>query len=138
MDEEFFDLPEMSYALCLTEEEVLRAVENGEIPKPERKGKHPKWRWSQVDRMISSRGEGTSCVYFLEMGDFIKIGYSSNVGKRIEDLSITPYEIKLLHTIPGRRCNEADLHRDFKHLRVKGEWFQKAPELLAFIEALKK
>ena len=77
-------------------------------------------------------------VYFMEMGEFIKIGYSTWPPHRRDALqSSNPYDIRILAAFPGELQNEQDLHQVFKHLRHRNEWFRKSPGLLAFIEWLK-
>lgn len=38
--------------------------------------------------------------------------------------------------MPGGRAKEQEIQRQFAHLRVSGEWFEAAPELLAHIAEL--
>lgn len=76
-------------------------------------------------------------IYFIECGDFIKIGHASLVDRRFASLQgAIPYEIKLLAVTCGSRDFEAKLHRRFAHLRHRNEWFRKAPELMRLIEDL--
>lgn len=74
-------------------------------------------------------------TYFLECGEFIKIGFSRNLKGRLDMLSCgNPYPIKLLATIRGWKHIETDLHERFASARHRGEWFRKTPELLDFVE----
>jgi len=132
----FVDMPTLCYCICSTEDEVLRMVNSGTLPKPEKHSKgQPLWRWSQINNAM--KGDCRR-VYFIEAGEFIKIGYSSNVGKRMDELSTgCPHDFKLLHDTPGDRELEADMHKRFRHLRARQEWFRKDPELLAYIKDLK-
>lgn len=132
------DMKTLCWHICMTEEEVWRMVETGELPKPERTKPKNLWRWSQVDRMLMGGADSRHRVYFIEMNEFIKIGYSSNLERRIENLALGhPYEIRLLHDIEGSFDLETDLHRRFAHIHVRGEWFRKEQELLDYIEILK-
>lgn len=75
-----------------------------------------------------------SSVYFAGSGGQIKIGWSRKVSARLAQLQTgSPIPIKLLGTMPGGRAVERRLHEKFAHLRISGEWFTDAPELLAFI-----
>jgi hypothetical protein len=47
-----------------------------------------------------------------------------------------PTQLRLLAVVPGGREVEQELHARFSHLRRRGEWFDRAPELLAEIERL--
>ena len=77
-------------------------------------------------------------VYFFETQGMIKIGVSLNVPKRLKRVEAwTPFEIKMLGNINGGYPLEKQIHRKFKHLRVKGEWFKSDDHLLKFIEEIK-
>lgn len=78
-------------------------------------------------------------VYFVqgETTKRIKIGYSSQIEKRIKGLQ-TSEPIKLIHVIPNASTDaESSLHNKFSHMRTHGEWFTSHPKLLAFIYSLK-
>lgn len=87
-----------------------------------------------------------SVVYFVERDGFIKIGFTTQLRKRLSALGkggqmpegMTVGPVKLLATLPGDDDNEGYLHRRFRAHRIDGtEWFYPAPELLAFIRRLK-
>ena len=83
--------------------------------------------------------DGPQRVYFVRMGALIKIGYTAALKQRMAALKdIMPFAIELLHSIPGDRFAEAYYHSRFAHLRMKGEWFQIAPELLDHIKELRE
>jgi hypothetical protein len=69
-------------------------------------------------------------VYFVRLGDRVKIGFSAHLRKRME---VIPHE-EFLGRIPGTMRDEKNLHRRFAHLRTTGEWFKADDELLTFIE----
>ena len=134
------DMATLCAHICLSPCDVREMIKNGELPAPERQSpKGPLWRWSQVYRMMSDGLAGSSRVYFIEMNEFIKIGFTRNLSRRLEELALGhPYEILLLHDIPGTFDTETDMHRRFRHLHVRGEWFKKDAELLEFIEQSKR
>lgn len=73
-------------------------------------------------------------IYFVRSGDAVKIGFTSDLEARLRVLRTdTAGEIELLAVMEGDRREEARLHADFKHLRIKREWFRAEEELLAFI-----
>jgi hypothetical protein len=75
-------------------------------------------------------------VYFAQVGEDgpIKIGYSFNVYSRQSNLrTASPFEIRWLGDVPGSPAEERALHAQFAHLRIRGEWFEPAPELLECI-----
>jgi hypothetical protein len=65
----------------------------------------------------------------------IKIGFSDDVPNRLGRLAWEyGCELDLLHTMPGDRSVESELHEMFSHLRFgRTEQFQPAPELMAFM-----
>ena len=106
-----------------------------------RKGDVPSQRGGSHRRYASSPG---TCwqkgdVYFIEAGDFIKIGISIRLSGRVREIKThCPSPIKVIHHERGGRNFERELHRQFAHIRSHGEWFHKTPELLAFIESRKR
>ncbi len=78
-------------------------------------------------------------IYFIQQGDngAIKIGYSTNPEKRLQTLrTASPLPLRILKIIVGGKTKEKDLHRQFAHLQMDGEWFQSTPELLEYIATL--
>jgi hypothetical protein len=75
-------------------------------------------------------------VYFIQEGADgpIKIGYSADPQQRIRQLQTgARAQLHMLRTIEGSMGVERRLHRQFAHLRLRGEWFKPEPELLAYI-----
>ncbi len=88
----------------------------------------------RIGRHQAAKGNGGS-VYFIEIGDYVKIGYTRAPASRAKRmLTDSPVEPKLLHSEPGTFKTEKMLHRRFTHLRVRGEWFRKEAGLLEYIE----
>lgn len=95
-------------------------------------------------RLPSKRLDGDVRVptdlYFIECQcaeRHIKIGVSVNVLVRLVNMRAhCPYELKLLKAAPGDAHLEIELHQRFAGDRVRGEWFRRSPELLAYIDAL--
>jgi len=87
---------------------------------------------------VSASG-ATAVIYFLqnERSKAIKIGFSNNPLARVRDLSTANSDaLALLGVIPGDVRLESDLHCRFSPWRIRGEWFEPHPELLATIESL--
>jgi hypothetical protein len=78
-------------------------------------------------------------VYFVECGDFVKIGWcSGDPIRRLSELQNgNPHRMSLLGTMRGGPREEAALHRRFSELRGRGEWFRKSSALLDLIQAVK-
>lgn len=72
-------------------------------------------------------------VYYIRRDSRIKIGTTTNMQQRMSQLM--PDEI--LATEPGGRAMEKQRHKQFAHIRYRGEWFTPSEELLAHIEAVR-
>lgn len=76
-------------------------------------------------------------VYFIKCNDFVKIGQTNNVKQRIKDLQTgNPHELQLLKTINADIKIEVQLHKQFSHLNIRGEWFALTADLIDFINKL--
>jgi hypothetical protein len=120
------NLGELSKETCLERVARARAAEDKRIA-----AKYVPL--SQAD--IETRLGIESVVYFVRMGDLIKIGTTTNLHSRISSLSLTMSHV--LATERGSYSREGDLHRRFASLREHGEWFRAEPELLDYIKSLK-
>lgn len=80
----------------------------------------------------------TRDVYFVAWeGGPIKIGISRCNKGRLYDLqNACPYELKVLAGCRGGRMLEAAYHRRFAKYRIRGEWFERCPEIEAEIARL--
>lgn len=77
-------------------------------------------------------GKHRPLVYFVQNGDRVKIGTTTNLRNRISNLSLRPTDIVLL--LSGGRPYEQSLHRRFAEQRVGNtEWFQCAGPVVEFI-----
>lgn len=74
-------------------------------------------------------------VYFIRMGDLVKIGHTTNIARRVQGLSLTMQQVVATET--GGRHREAELHCQFAHLREFGEWFRAEPTLIEYIAAIR-
>lgn len=98
-------------------------------------GVSPASGWTCV--VITKQVETPSNVYFVRVGDFVKIGFASNPKSRILELSNRcPYEFSLLATITGDKTDERKLHRRFESLRHRGEWFRFESPLKEYIQSM--
>lgn len=87
-------------------------------------------------------------VYFMEAcaAPMFKIGTSRDPKKRVQEINkgsavpagLRPGPVVLWGSIPGGFDKERQLHRQFDHLRVSGEWFRDVPELRDEIKRLLK
>lgn len=78
--------------------------------------------------------EPTGQIYFADDGLFIKIGFSKDTVSREAQLRVgSSRNVRIVASQPGTMRDEKALHRQFAHLRHRGEWFRKEPELLQHI-----
>ncbi|GGR51854.1 hypothetical protein GCM10010282_50990 [Streptomyces roseolus] len=84
-----------------------------------------------MDRWEANDQSGV--VYYIRTCCRIKIGFTTNLVRRMLELS--PDEV--LATEAGTRETEWARHRQFESARVRGEWFEQSPALMAHIRALK-
>lgn len=73
-------------------------------------------------------------VYFLRIGGYIKIGWTSDMTRRMKSY---PPDTTLLATMPGTRKDELREHKRFAHLRTHGrEWYPLAPQITERVAAV--
>lgn len=95
---------------------------------------------------VIRRYEAESFVYFIESGDYIKIGFSRDPITRLSQIrngrGITIPErldtsnARILAVEQGGMREEKDLHRRFAASRVAGEWFKKHDSLSHYIKSI--
>lgn len=76
-------------------------------------------------------------VYFVRRGEDgpIKIGISIRPDVRLGELQMgSPEPLTLLGVIEGDYTTERGLHRQFRYVHLRGEWFAPHPDLMAYIE----
>lgn len=74
-------------------------------------------------------------IYFIQHTDFIKIGYTKEIHKRLGQLQVScPVKLKVLGLIQGTYDDEAKYHNMFNHIHSHGEWFSANQELIDFID----
>lgn len=88
-------------------------------------------RMTFVSVPLASMG---SIVYYIRRGDLIKIGFTEDPAQRFS--ALLPDEILAFE--PGGRNEETFRHRQFDHLRGRGENFRQAPELLEHIRSVRE
>jgi hypothetical protein len=79
-----------------------------------------------------------SKCYFIGGEDgLIKIGHSIDPTGRLRDIqACSPVELSILATRQGGEMRERAYHWQFSNFRRRGEWFERAPAILAEIERL--
>jgi hypothetical protein len=90
-------------------------------------------------RKKSEVGQAGRQVYFIRLGERVKIGVSVNVRRRLKSLQTScPDRLELLHSAGGTWDDEVQLHKRFAADRLTGEWFRLSPEIAEYIERLKR
>lgn len=130
------------YGVELTPERVALAVDTirkCHVPQP---APHPVQlpptrdaamsRWRSRGRFSQVPDVG-SVVYYMRIGNRVKIGTSTNLRDRLE--AINPEELLALEAGDARL--ERRRHRQFAALRTHGEWFRLEGALRDHIEALR-
>lgn len=102
------------------------------------------WRAGQIDALWNEikQDEKLSnyCLhYFIRargIGDF-KIGRTNALGGRFTDiLTGCSRGADLVACYFAEAEHEAELHQDFAHLRLNGEWFEEHPDLTGYLELI--
>jgi hypothetical protein len=78
-------------------------------------------------------------VYFIQPsgGGLVKIGVAVDPEKRLRALQVANHERLVLRRVEeGDEMREAELHKQFAHLRVRGEWFWPGVDLAEYAEAV--
>ena len=78
-------------------------------------------------------------VYVLQADSYYKIGLSTNVEKRVKQLStLPPFDVTLIHKIETGDMHqlESELHERFAEKRANGEWFVLSNEDLEWLRGL--
>ena len=85
------------------------------------------------------KGRPTGVIYFVKSWNAIKIGFSTDIKTRLAQLQTgSPFEIELLGFFAGTEQDEVETLGRFSPLRIRGEWFYPHPELIAFINKMKR
>jgi hypothetical protein len=81
-------------------------------------------------------GSQQPVVYFVQVGDLVKIGTTTSLPKRLADLQANAQErARVLLALPGSYLEEKSIHKQFKADRVRGEWFTPSPAMQEFVRA---
>lgn len=127
---EYLNAQQAARFLSVSVEEILRFVPATFFPSP----RQP--RWSKEDLLSLAAGEGECQVYAMRRPDTheIKIGISTNPFRRLRDIQACHgRKLELLVVFPGTVFDEVALHERFKAHRLRGEWFNEAPEITSWI-----
>lgn len=86
--------------------------------------------------IVNSGSDRLGKIYFIANGenDLIKIGFTSDIGKRFADLKTgSPVSLTLIDCVPALKSTERWIHAFLKDQRSYGEWFEE-DDLLALFQ----
>jgi hypothetical protein len=88
--------------------------------------------------MMADKADTNSVCYFIGGGNGpVKIGHSADPEARMLSFQTGhPYKLKILATRDGGVSRERAYHSQFAKHHLRGEWFERCPEILAEIERL--
>jgi hypothetical protein len=92
------------------------------------------WRDGEWDPALDPAGSQQPVVYFVRIGDLVKIGTTVSLPKRLTHFRAhTQDQPQVLLVLPGSYAEEKQLHALFRADRVRGEWFTLSPALTEFM-----
>lgn len=91
----------------------------------------------EVDRQARFMARENGDIYFVRVGDLVKVGWTRNLWSRLKSYGASA---ELLVSYPATRQDETNLHRQLTPARAKGrEWYEDGAVIAHFIdEALTK
>jgi hypothetical protein len=94
--------------------------------------------WAAAERSLKEEQRRQfGDLYFVAAGNAVKIGRTTNFGTRLRHIQAHNHEnVECLALLKGEGWRERDLHRRFKDCHLRGEWFERCPEIEAEIERL--
>ena len=94
----------------------------------------------EQQRLEEEANKHKGFVYFIQgqCGGAIKIGFSFKPAERLKSLQTGyPDTLTILTMVPGTVELERQIHEEFDHCRLNGEWFKPEQQLLDKIGLLK-
>jgi hypothetical protein len=74
-------------------------------------------------------------VYFIESGEFVKIGFASFPAGRLGQLQkASPHPMRVIAAFPGTISDEKTVQRSLVHSRHRSEWYRKTADVECAIE----
>ena len=100
---------------------------------------HPTINIMELAQRVVDDTAGEGNVYFILQGEYIKIGYSTDVERRMDGIMCdNPNELTLLACFPATMKTERKLHDAFSHCRYRNEWFHADKDIYEFINAMRE
>jgi len=92
-----------------------------------------------IDAIIASRkpkgpARDRGFVYFMKVGHFVKIGFSTRPATRMKELHVgQSKDADLLFAVRGTRADEKAIHHSLSECHSRGEWFEATPSVMALL-----
>lgn len=91
-----------------------------------------------ADQLLSP-DEDPGDVYAMKCAGFVKIGWSTQVNRRLNQIrSCNPRPVHLMGTVKGDVGDEHDLHLVLRQEHYRGEWFRYQGFTLMAVEKFKE
>ena len=158
MSRPLIDMKHAAGSLGICERQLRKLIKGGEVAAINiGTGERPSWRFhpNDIEDLIARRaeprpsaskprlvfehkhGDRGSVVYFFRSGPFIKIGTTTKLKHRLQNVQTShPTPVELVASQRGDKRLERELHMRFASLRVNGEWFREVDELAAYVANL--
>lgn len=82
----------------------------------------------------SKSGTEKGFIYFITDRNFVKIGFTKNVEKRLENLQVgTPQKLELTYSLEGTVFDEKIIQNMFSEYHERGEWYRLEGRLEGFL-----
>lgn len=84
------------------------------------------------------RATKAASVYFMQAGEFVKVGVAIDIKTRMAMLQIgCPYSIKLLHCFQSEDAyaDESSIHGELARYHFRGEWFMLPQAVIELIQS---
>jgi hypothetical protein len=72
-------------------------------------------------------------IYFIEHAGWIKVGYASDVERRLKELRTANPSFARLGIMNGERGHEKTIHDSLVEFRGEGEWFKDCPQVREYL-----
>lgn len=128
-------LPDAPFPICVKHAaEVMRFL-NSAMPDNAAEAVREMEKPEPTPTHLDAPGDELSVVYYVRVGNHIKVGYSSNLHQRMR---FYPPDAELLAFEPGDRALENKRIKQFrKNLNMRREWFAPSIELLTHIRSVR-
>lgn len=96
--------------------------------------------WVKAHRSGSVAFERQSLIYIArrENDGAFKIGWSSDVTRRLSELRKAHKSVALVAAFPGDKPEELRIHKRLKSFHLGGEWYSPAPEIDELLKTLRE